>query len=362
MAEIVGLAAGLLSLSFQVYGGISSYVNAVRGRKEDLIVVSTQVEDLRRCLETIRDTIPGLEARDVAAHAAVKAALISCEAEMKALKNLHDQLPEEKLYLPFSSAKHFKATAKVAKRKLDASNGDQYAPGFSRMKTALDSSSGAVSSVRQDLINHIPQTDKALRDLNMSLARSVPVIRDDAARILYNTDQLGAGLATIEGTSHAILSKASANEDNLRAVAQQMQQLQNMLVMKDSDLGILRQSAVNTFTGSGLQGDGWRQVPRNMELTDRVLRLCSHIDVREHAVDVSEETIIDDLAAIIHEVLNQAQDRESRRDMRRLYGLLTSSQNLSINQEGEQCATVCERVGTTNALQSWVTVNQWGKS
>ncbi|KAK6063691.1 hypothetical protein SCUP515_12216 [Seiridium cupressi] len=301
MAEIVGLAAGLLSLSFQVYGGISSYFNAVRGRKEDLIVVSTQVEDLRRCLETIRDTIPGLEARDVAAHAAVKAALISCEAEMKALKNLHDQLPEEKLYLPFSSAKHFKATAKVAKRKLDASNGDQYAPGFSRMKTALDSSSGAVSSVRQDLINHIPQTDKALRDLNMSLARSVPVIRDDAARILYNTDQLGAGLATIEGTSHAILSKASANEDNLRAVAQQMQQLQNMLVMKDSDLGILRQSTVNTFTGSGLQGDGWRQVPRNMELTDRVLRLCSHIDVREHAVDVSEETIIDDLAAIIHE-------------------------------------------------------------
>ncbi|KAK9772528.1 putative Kinetochore-associated protein MTW1 [Seiridium cardinale] len=306
MAEIVGLAAGLLSFSFQVYGGISSYVNAVRGRKEHLIVVSTHVEDLRRCLEAIRDIIPGLEARNVAAHAAVKAALISCEAEMKALKNLHDQLPEEKLYLSFSSAKHFKATAKVAKRKLDASNGHQYAP----------------------------DTDKALRDLNMSLARSVPVIRDDAARILYNTAQLGAGLATIEDTSHAILSKVNANEDNLRTVAQQMQQLQNLLVTKDSDLGILRQSAVNTFTGSGLQGDGWRQVPRNIELTDRVLRLCSHIDIREQAVDVSEvETVIDDLAAIIHEVLNQAEDRESRRDMRKLHGLLTSSQKLSINQE-----------------------------
>ncbi|KAK9415429.1 putative Kinetochore-associated protein MTW1 [Seiridium unicorne] len=372
MAEIVGLAAGLLSLSFQVYGGISSYVNAVRGRKEDLIVVLTQVEDLRRCLETIHNTVPGLEARNVAAHAAVKAALILCEAEMKALKNLHDQLVSSPVQAnglkallknrkkSFTFPFHQPNISKLQQRLQSANLTLQTAINtvqicvmssinttvsglaadsvisngiVSRMKTALDSSSGAVSCVRQDLINHIPQTDKALRDLNMSLARSVPVIRDDAARILYNTDQLGAGLAMIEGTSHAILSKASANEDNLRAVAQQMQQLQNMLVMKDSDLGILRQSAVNTFTGSGLQGDGWRQVPRNMELTDRVLRLCSHIDVREHAVDVSEETIIDDLAAIIHEVLNQAQDRESRRDMRRLYGLLTSSQNLSINQE-----------------------------
>lgn len=92
MAEVfgtVGTVAGLVSLGLQLCAGLTSYIDAVRGRKEDLAAVAKQVQDFQRSIEIIRNAMPNLTTKYQAASTGVPPAITSCEQELRAL---HDML------------------------------------------------------------------------------------------------------------------------------------------------------------------------------------------------------------------------------------------------------------------------------
>lgn len=63
MAEALGVAAsasGIVSLGLQVAGGITSYIDAVKARKEDVAAASTSVRYMQSSIDVLRNGKPGL--------------------------------------------------------------------------------------------------------------------------------------------------------------------------------------------------------------------------------------------------------------------------------------------------------------
>ncbi|KAF4915201.1 hypothetical protein CGCVW01_v010389 [Colletotrichum viniferum] len=85
MAEPVGItgtAAGLVSLGLQLYGEISSYLAAYKGRKQDLDFAKLQCDNLKRCIDAINSAaLPPTSD-------ALTASLQSCQKELDALNDL----------------------------------------------------------------------------------------------------------------------------------------------------------------------------------------------------------------------------------------------------------------------------------
>ncbi|KAJ3956031.1 hypothetical protein N0V92_007428 [Colletotrichum tropicale] len=85
MAEPVGItgtAAGLVSLGLQLYGEISSYLAAYKGRQQDLDFAKLQCDNLKRCIDAINSaSLPPTSD-------ALTATLQSCQKEFDALNDL----------------------------------------------------------------------------------------------------------------------------------------------------------------------------------------------------------------------------------------------------------------------------------
>jgi len=87
-AGIAGTAAGIVSLGIQLYSGISSYLEAIKGRKEDLAAVSRHLQSLRAAVRVLETAIPRLLTQHQAASDAVQHCLQNCNHQMKALEAL----------------------------------------------------------------------------------------------------------------------------------------------------------------------------------------------------------------------------------------------------------------------------------
>ncbi|KAF9874198.1 ankyrin repeat-containing protein [Colletotrichum karsti] len=90
MAEPVGItgtAAGLVSLGLQLYGEISKYIDAVKGRKRDLDFAREQTENLQKCLLAL-DNVSFPSTTHTSTNEAIAGCLDSCRNELKALDEL----------------------------------------------------------------------------------------------------------------------------------------------------------------------------------------------------------------------------------------------------------------------------------
>ena len=85
---IVGTATGIVSLGLQLYGSISSYIDAVKERREDLAASTRHLQGLRSSLRTIQAAIPTLSTRCQVQGDTVLLCLQSCEDELKSLEKL----------------------------------------------------------------------------------------------------------------------------------------------------------------------------------------------------------------------------------------------------------------------------------
>ncbi|RYO81224.1 hypothetical protein DL766_002504 [Monosporascus sp. MC13-8B] len=83
--SIVGLAAGLASLGIQVCGGITSYLDAIKCRADDIDSVRRQVKSFESVLAVIQTALNQVDSSHRVSAAAVAECFQSCETELKAL-------------------------------------------------------------------------------------------------------------------------------------------------------------------------------------------------------------------------------------------------------------------------------------
>ena len=97
MAEAFAVAAsvaGILSLGLEAFKGISTYLDAARGRGEEISAVHQQIENFQSSLEILKDLLPDIGVKHQVACSTVRAALKSCELELGALKDFVDRLSD----------------------------------------------------------------------------------------------------------------------------------------------------------------------------------------------------------------------------------------------------------------------------
>lgn len=95
MAEALGIAsgvAGIVSLGITICSGLDTYFSAIKDKDDDLKRASDLVSLLRRYIELILPSASTLSSRHAQATNLVVLALGSCECELRALKELVDNL------------------------------------------------------------------------------------------------------------------------------------------------------------------------------------------------------------------------------------------------------------------------------
>ncbi|KAF4501669.1 hypothetical protein FAGAP_2122 [Fusarium agapanthi] len=91
MAEAAGTAIGMISFGLQLYTGLSEYLDAVKGREEDLLQAKNNAKTLQCSLKAIEDTMSQVNGNAMAQDA-VEECKSSCESELKALHKLLNDL------------------------------------------------------------------------------------------------------------------------------------------------------------------------------------------------------------------------------------------------------------------------------
>ncbi|ROW11627.1 hypothetical protein VMCG_01293 [Cytospora schulzeri] len=293
MADAIGLAAsvaGLVSLGLQVAGGIGSYIDGVKARKEELAAVSTRVRHMHGSIEVLRNAIPDLSASNQAASSAATSVMKTCEEELGALADvlqglldfpalehgLKDSIREQKkkLTYPFhrpslnnlerrlDSTNNVLQTAiqaleltvmscidktvsvvdsKVNNNKRDMlvllSESKATNTSISGMKASLDTSNATAASIKQDLHTVLPQKAD-IRDLTTVTQRTLDSVVISSER----TEQHYSTLAT---TLSALTADTMCKSDLERA---HMRRFEDRFDRIDG----LLQTLLGTHTGSDL--------------------------------------------------------------------------------------------------------------
>lgn len=88
MAEVVGLAAGLVSLGIQVSAGITTYLDAIKCRAEDIASVKQQVRSFDGVLRSVQSALGNVDStrKNQVSVTAITDCLASCETELKSLE------------------------------------------------------------------------------------------------------------------------------------------------------------------------------------------------------------------------------------------------------------------------------------
>ncbi|KAK5635648.1 hypothetical protein RRF57_011360 [Xylaria bambusicola] len=92
--SVAGLVTGVISLGLQVAGGLTNYLDAVKGRSEDLMSAKQGGTEMRDLLLTIQDLLPQVESNWPASATTVKRHVKSCHAELSALHTLLSELSQ----------------------------------------------------------------------------------------------------------------------------------------------------------------------------------------------------------------------------------------------------------------------------
>ncbi|KAH6634622.1 hypothetical protein B0J18DRAFT_26054 [Chaetomium sp. MPI-SDFR-AT-0129] len=92
LLSVAGLAMGVVSLGIQVCGGITSYLDALKCRKQDIASVRQQTKCLETALQVVEVLLPQLQQEHQGPTVVVRGCLDSCSQELKALHTLMAEL------------------------------------------------------------------------------------------------------------------------------------------------------------------------------------------------------------------------------------------------------------------------------
>ncbi|TEA12171.1 hypothetical protein C8034_v006580 [Colletotrichum sidae] len=200
MAEPVGVtgtAAGLVSLGLQLYGEISKYIDAVKGRKRDLANASRHAETLRMCLTAIDDVVSSNN-NSKAAEDAVDSCMLSCKDEVKELEALITRLRGPIPTTPDT----FSAKIKEKGRQLSY---PFHRESVLMLERRLDSTNGVLRTALHSL------------ELNVSIKTRDTVVR------------LQSDLAAIEGASQARDARLTGFGTSINTIESSSSRVENLV-------------------------------------------------------------------------------------------------------------------------------------
>jgi hypothetical protein len=90
--SIAGLATGAISLGLQLAGGVSEYLDAVKGRSEELSSIKQQTASMKDLLLTIQDLLPRVHNSWPPSATMIERHVRSCNNELSALHALLSEL------------------------------------------------------------------------------------------------------------------------------------------------------------------------------------------------------------------------------------------------------------------------------
>ncbi|KAI1427396.1 hypothetical protein F5Y12DRAFT_712201 [Xylaria sp. FL1777] len=93
--SIAGLVTGVISLGLQVAGGLTNYLDAVKGRSEDLRSAKQGATEMKDLLLTIQDLLPQVESNWPESAITVKRHVNSCHVELGALHAFLSELSQQ---------------------------------------------------------------------------------------------------------------------------------------------------------------------------------------------------------------------------------------------------------------------------
>ncbi|KAF5551406.1 hypothetical protein FMEXI_3524 [Fusarium mexicanum] len=173
MAEAAGTALGIISFGLQLYTGLSEYLDAVKGREEDLLQAKNNAKTLQCSLKAIEDTMSQVNGNAMTQDA-VEECKSSCESELKALHKLLNDLqgkpidPADPITKVRSSMQKWsypfkkKNIARLEERLKSANNVLQTA--LSALQLAiLNDQSTAILSLQQTMETILAQTESISR-------------------------------------------------------------------------------------------------------------------------------------------------------------------------------------------------------
>ncbi|KAI0549750.1 hypothetical protein F4679DRAFT_573349 [Xylaria curta] len=95
--SIAGLVTGIISLGLQVAGGLSDYLDAVKGRPEELGSAKQQAAHMKDLILTIQDLLPQVKTTWPASANLIERHVQSCNTEISALNALLSELSQPAL-------------------------------------------------------------------------------------------------------------------------------------------------------------------------------------------------------------------------------------------------------------------------
>ncbi|KAK2025518.1 hypothetical protein LX32DRAFT_567856 [Colletotrichum zoysiae] len=213
MAEPVGItgtAAGLVSLGLQLYGEISKYLNAVKGRQKDLDRARRHHQTLQMCMDAIAAATSSSRGNNAQTNAALNACVLSCESELSALKALVDRLQG-----PPSAAGGALSTKLREK-------GRQYAFPFHResileLERMLESTNGVLQT--------------ALQTLGFDVASS---IRSDLELVRITHEDTRANVSSIEQSVNDVFTAVSQIEQIVPSINAQVTASTSAMMVQQS--------------------------------------------------------------------------------------------------------------------------------
>lgn len=113
MAELTGLAVGVVSLGLQVASGLSDYVDSVKGRKEELESTKKQSDTMKDSLLTIQEFLPQLKNSSPKSASMIERQVNACNSELSALHALLSELCQ-----PSSSSSSIRSKLSEQKKRM----------------------------------------------------------------------------------------------------------------------------------------------------------------------------------------------------------------------------------------------------
>ncbi|KAI0436105.1 hypothetical protein F4803DRAFT_252114 [Xylaria telfairii] len=113
MSLMAGLATGVISLGLQVAGGLSNYLDAVKGRSEELSLAKQEATNMKDLILTIQDLLPQVKTTSPTSATLIDRHVQSCNTEIGALQGLLSELSQ-----PASSSSGIRLKLAEHKQKL----------------------------------------------------------------------------------------------------------------------------------------------------------------------------------------------------------------------------------------------------
>ncbi|KAI0864842.1 hypothetical protein F4860DRAFT_510599 [Xylaria cubensis] len=251
--SVTGVVLGVISLGLQVAGGLSDYLDAVRGRTEELNSVKQHAAEMKDLLLTIKDLFPQLENDWPAPTTLIKRHVKSCDTEINALYALLSELSQ-----PAPSSSSIRLKLAEQKKKLTYPFNRSH---VSRLEKRLTKVNGALQMVLQVTELNISITSanqiRQVHDLVLSMSQ-LQVIQTQSgslttARAIPQEIESRGAVLPLNSTKTAI-SLASAPPSLLSS---SIEVLQNCSTIKAARNNLSRVCSCRQSRKTSFYGRSW---------------------------------------------------------------------------------------------------------